>query len=390
MDEIPPTKKKCYWIWWVGCAVFFLLCGIVWGAYWVFKGQYNESTDDSYVNGNMIMINPFEEGIIVSILADNAQMVEKGQPLLELDRHDFQIALDKAQAELGDAVRKTVQLFFRVEELEAKIEVAGARVSRAHLDYEHRAALVEEGGVSREDFEHSEIELVAATANLREIEKEWAEAEAQIINTTPFTHPHVEKSKAALRHAFLALHRCTVLAPTRGIITQRRAQVGQWVRKYEPLMALVPPDQIWVDANFREVSLKHLRVGQPVELTSDMYGSDVKFHGRIIGLNPGTGSVFSILPPQNATGNWIKIIQRVPVKIALNSEEVKTYPLVLGLTLLTKVDTHDRSGFRLPKIQPKGEIYATDAFTNELAGVEQMIQQIFIQNCSCAVETHVY
>ncbi|HSX37393.1 MAG TPA: HlyD family efflux transporter periplasmic adaptor subunit [Chlamydiales bacterium] len=380
MQSVKSNHYTKIWIW---AILFFLIVAIGWLFYWVVWGQFKEKTNDAYVNGNMIVIKPFEKGIVVSILADNAQMVAKGQPLVELNRHDFEIALGKAKADLAQAVRDVVQMFLKTEELSSKMKVFEAKVARARVDYEHRADLVEDGSVSREDFEHSELDFAAALAALAETEKEWAEAVAEIQNTTPFTHPRVEMAKAAVKKSYLALHRCTVLAPTSGIITQRNVQVGQWVEAAEPLMALVPLEEIWVDANFREVELKNIRIGQPVKLIADMYGQDTIFRGRIAGLNPGTGSVFSILPPQNATGNWIKIIQRVPVKINLNGEELKERPLVLGLSMTVTIDTHDRSGARLPATKMNRPIYQTDIYANELKGVDEMIQEILTQNCSC-------
>jgi membrane fusion protein, multidrug efflux system len=368
--------KKAFWI----ATVFFLLCGAGWCLYWVIWGQYSESTNDAYVNGNMVMVTPQESGIITTILADNTQLVEAGQVLIEIDRHDFEIALEKAKADLADTVRLVAQLFLKVEELEAKYVGAEAELIRANLDYGHRAALVADQSVSKEDFEHSETTLVAAEAKVKEVGKELEAARVEVQNTQIATHPKVEQAKAVLRQAFLALYRCEVRAPTRGIITQRRAQVGQWVGASDPLMALVPIDQMWVDANFREVSLKHLRIGQRVELVSDMYGSDVKFHGEIVGLNPGTGSVFSILPPQNATGNWIKIVQRIPVKISLHPLELKLSPLVLGLSMTVTVDTHDRKGLRLPHLSPAVPIYLSQIYEDELVGAEPIIEQIVRDN----------
>jgi membrane fusion protein (multidrug efflux system) len=214
------------------------------------------------------------------------------------------------------------------------------------------------------------------------VDKELLGAIAEVENTTVATHPKVDQAKAAFRKAFLALHRCTVRAPTYGIITLRKAQLGQWVKAQDPLLSLVPLDEIWVDANFREVSLKNLRIGQPVELFSDMYGRWKKFHGQVVGLNPGTGSVFSVLPPQNATGNWIKIVQRVPVKIALNPEELKTEPLVLGLSMTAKIDTHERSGLRLPQSAAPKPIYRSEVYEEELRGVDELIEAVISTNTS--------
>jgi membrane fusion protein (multidrug efflux system) len=390
-DPAPPlpapdrSQRKHKFFFW-GALFFFVLCGLIWFMYWLIWGQFYESTEDAYVTGNMIMVTPQEWGIITSILVDNAQLVDAGQPILEIDRHDYEIALEGAKADLGDAVRKSTQMFIQVEQLKAKKEASKADLVRAVLDYEHRKALVSDASVSVEDFEHSETTLAAAWATYRETDKMLAGAAALVENTTVATHPIVEQAKASLKKAFLSLHRCTVLAPARGIITQRRAQVGQWVNASDPLMALVPLDQIWVDANFREVSLKNLRIGQPIEMHADMYGRGVHFHGKVVGLNPGTGAVFSILPPQNATGNWIKIIQRVPVKIGLELKEIEQYPLMLGLSTTVTVDTHDRSGDRLPGAAPVEAVYSTDVYEDELSGVDEMIDQIIADNSQYPAE----
>jgi len=373
------SKKRTIWI---GLTtLLFVLLALFFFIYWWIWGQFEESTNDSYVNGNMIILTPQVEGIVTAIYVDNTELVEPGQPVIELDRHFYEIALDQAKAVLADRVRQVSQLFLQVEELEASQKVAMAALIRAALDYEHRAALVEEGGVAREEFEHSQTTLLSAYATLTEVEKSYEKALVEVNHTTLTTHPKVEQAKALLRQAFLLLHRCTVLAPTRGIISQRKAQVGQWVKAEDPLMALVPIDQIWVDANFREVSLKYLRIAQPVEMVSDMYGEEIKFHGQVVGLNPGTGSVFSILPPQNATGNWIKIVQRVPVKIGFSDlDELKRRPLLLGLSMTVTVDTHDRHGMQLPETAHETVLYSTSSYENELLGVEQIIDDIIEKN----------
>jgi membrane fusion protein, multidrug efflux system len=376
--KAPPNKKHKWALW--GSIGFFTLSGFVWLIYWLVWGQFHETTNDSYVNGNMIMITPQEPGIVTTILADNAQLVEAGQPLVELDRHDYEIALQAARANLGNTVRQVVGLFLKVKELEAKREVTEADLFRARLDYQHRLALVTDISVSKEDFEHSEAAFAAAIATVAQVGRQLAAAKAEVENSTVPTHPLVERAKSNLRTAFLALHRCTVLAPARGIVTQRKAQVGQWIKGSDPLMSLVPLDQIWVDANFREVDLKNIRIGQPVELFSDMYGRGQKYHGRVVGLNPGTGSVFSILPPQNATGNWIKIVQRIPVKISLDPEELKARPLVLGLSMTVTIDTHTRTGLQLPAQAPAVAVYSTGIYIDELEGVDQMVDKIISDN----------
>lgn len=363
----------------------FILCGVLYLLYWFMYAQYYESTDDAYVNGNMLTITPLEEGIVTQILADNTQMIKLGQPLVELDRHDHEILLEKAQADLAQTVRMVAQMFITVEELDAKRDVYKANLIRAIRDYEHRALLVDDGSISREDFEHSQTTLYAAYAALRETENEHKISLAAVQNTLIPNHPLVEQSKARLRTEFLALHRCTVLSPVEGIVTQRNVQIGEKVKASDNLMSVIPLQEIWVDANLREVNLKNLRIGQPVVLFSDMYGRSQKFKGRVIGFNPGTGSVFSVLPPQNATGNWIKIVQRVPVKIGLDPEEIKKYPLFLGLSITVKVDTHDRKGVRLPEAITTKPIYSTPVYDDELDGADEMIDQIIFINTPTAL-----
>jgi membrane fusion protein, multidrug efflux system len=381
MAESGTPKKSHKMAYWIAGFVFILL-GLAYVVYWIIWGQFHERTNDAYVNGNLIMVTPQEEGIITAILVDNTQLVVAGQPIVQLDPHDYEIALDRAKADLADSVRTVTQMFIKVKELEAKREVNESEFVRARLDYDHRKALVGDKSVSLEDFQHSETTLAGAYAALNEVQEELLGAIAEVENTTIPTHPKVEQAKAAVKKAFLALHRCQVLAPASGIISQRRAQVGQWVRAADPLLSLIPIDQMWVDANYREVELKNLRVGQPVKIISDMYGHDVEFHGKVVGLNAGTGSVFSVLPPQNATGNWIKIIQRVPVKISLKAEEVKEHPLVLGLSMTVSTDTHDRTGLRLPKSAPVQVLYQSDVYDDELAGVDEIIEEIIRDNIS--------
>ena len=320
------------------------------------------------------------------ILADNTNFVQEGQPLIEINRHDFEIALQMAKANLAESVREVCSLFIQVEELKAKKQSAQANLLKAKREFEHRKMLVEDKSVSLENFEHSQTTLSSALGQVKQVEKELAMAIAKVTNTTIENHPLIEKAKSALRSSFLSLNRCTVRSPVSGIITLRKAQVGQWVAPSTPLLSVVPLDQIWVDANFREVSLKNLRVGQQVELYSDMYGKRQKFHGKIIGLNPGTGSVFSILPPQNATGNWIKIVQRVPVKISLDSKELERNPLVLGLSMTVTAETKNRIGPQLPELSAPATLYATSTYKDELLGADEIIESILRENMYTVTE----
>ena len=366
---------------WVSiCTALFLVAIIVFTVAWLIWWRFEEETDDAYVNGNMILITPQQKGIITTILADNTQLVEEGQPILELDKTDYEIALNRAKAELGNAVRSVVQMFVKVKELEAKRDASRADFLRACLDYKHRRELVDDQSVSVEEFEHSQTSALSAFSGYKEVEQELEAARARVGNTTVSRHPEVERAKANLQAVFLELHRCVVRAPARGIITQRKAQVGGWVQAADALMSLVPIDQVGVDANYREVDLKNLRIGQPVHLKSDMYGDEVIFKGTIVGLNPGTGSVFSILPPQNASGNWIKILQRIPVKISLDADQIKNFPLMLGLSMTATTYTRDRTGQRLSRTVVRKPIYKTNVYSQELEGVDEMTRKIIAEN----------
>ena len=378
VDPTPLAKKRRYLT--AYALGLFLLIGLSYGIYWVLWGRFYEKTDDAYVNGNMITLTPQVDGIITSIWADNAQKVKEGQLIVQLDPHDYQIAFEQKKAQLGESVRFVARLFTKVQELEAALEVKKAALVRANLDFMHRKVLVEDASVSKEDFEHSETSLYGAFASVLETEKELEAAYQEVQGTDLLTHPLVLLSKEGVKQAYLNLHRCNILSPAEGIVTLRKAEVGTKVSAMSPLLSIVPLDQIWVDANFREVQLKDFRIGQPVVLTSDMYGRGVKFHGKLIGMNPGTGSVFSILPPQNATGNWIKIIQRIPVKISLSLKECREHPLLLGLSMYATVDIHDKMGKQLPAAIPEKPIYATNIYENELEGIDAVIEEIIIQN----------
>ena len=273
-----------------------------------------------------------------------------------------------------------VALFQTAEENKADIEVRKAEFSRAVQDFDNRQGLVEFGGVSKEDFEHAEAALLSSYASLVLAEYKYLASLAQVENTTVDTHPLVQKAKEMVRETWVNLQRCDIEAPVHGIVGQRRAQVGEWVNKGDPLLAVIPFDQMWVDANFKEVQLTNIRLGQPVKMTSDIYGGDVVFHGTVIGINGGTGSVFSVLPPQNATGNWIKIVQRLAVRICLDPEEIKRHPLRLGLSMEVTVDIHDVEGNFVPEEKPCQAIYETDVFENQERGSEEIIQEIIRQN----------
>lgn len=358
----------------------FLSLGFFFLTYQLIWGQYREHTTDAYVQGNMVMINSQIVGTVSTIYVDNTQLVEEGQKLLELDPTDATLDLNLKKAELGESLRRVVAMFAKVEETKAEVEIAQAELTKAIQDFEHRQGVLNLGAVTIEDFEHSQAALASAAASLIFSRFRHKAAEAQVKNTTVLMHPLVIQAKQNVEQAWVNLKRCTLLSPVKGIVAKRKAQVGERMDMQTPAMAVVPLDQIWVEANFTEKQLSHVRIDQPVKIRSDFYGGEMFFYGKVVGLEAGTGNVFSLLPPQNATGNWIKIVQRLPVRIEIPLEQIEKYPLRLGLSLEVTIDTHNRKGKELPSILPTQERYTSDIYSKQMEGVEELIAQIIEDN----------
>lgn len=364
-------------------SVGIFLIGTAYFIYWITYGRFHEYTDDAYVNGNTVMITAQVPGIVTTIYVQDTDYVTKDTPLVQLDTTDHQITLEKTKQDLAETVREVAQLFASARQKEAEIEELKAIFIKKALDYERRTSLVSSGSVSKEDFEHATSDMASAYFALIATEEAYFGLMAQIDNTTIETHPLVDNAKQAVREAWVNLRRCTLYAPVSGIIAQRTVQVGKWVEPTQALLSVVPLDQMWIDANFKEVQLSRMRVGQPVRLKADMYGGSVAFQGTVVGVGGGTGSVFSVLPPQNATGNWIKIVQRVPVRIDLPPKMLQEHPLRLGLSMEVTVDTTNTEGSMSPAPRPL-EIprFATDIYNREEEGVDQVIEDIILANMS--------
>ncbi len=358
----------------------FLLIGVIVFIYWAKVLRFEQYTDDAYVNGNMVELTPQVPGIVTSINVDNTDYVEEGQVLIELDETDYRFAFEMAKNDLAETVRSVVQMFIRVEELRAELEQKDAELFKTEKDYQNRVNLVGVGGVSKEEFEHVEAAYVSALSSRKETYHALQSAIAQVQNTTVSTHPNVKRGADSVKDAYVNLQRCAILAPMSGYVAQRSAQLGEYVNLSEPLLALIPLDELWVDANYKETQLAKVRIGQSVKMKSDLYGRSVVFFGKIIGINPGTGSVFSALPPQNATGNWIKIVQRVPVRVSLDPQELKNNPLWLGLSMDVTVDIHDTSSEMLSEPRRAKPIYKTKIYREQEKGVYPIIEQIIQEN----------
>jgi membrane fusion protein (multidrug efflux system) len=320
------------------------VCGVGYGAYWFLYARHFESTDDSYVNGDVVQITSEVPGTVIGLHADDTQFVARGQALLELDPADAEVAVRDAEANLARAVRAVRTLFAQADQLRAEIVDREVALHQAEQDYQRRTGLLSDGAVSSEEFKHTADTMTLMRATLTAARERLRATTAQIDGTTVDTNPQVLAAAAAVRAASLALRRTRITAPVSGVVARRSVQVGQRVAAGTPLMGVVPLDTVWVDANFKEVQLRDMRVGQPVTLRADIYGRKAVYHGKLVGLSAGSGTAFALLPSQNASGNWIKIVQRLPVRVALDPAELRAHPLRIGLSVTSTVDLRDTSG----------------------------------------------
>ena len=358
----------------------FALIGAGYGAYWALALRYEQSTDDAYVNGNVVQITPQIAGTVVGIAADDTQFVNAGQTLVQLDPADVKIALEQADAKLAKTVREVRGLFATTAQLRANVDVRNADVARVAEDLRRRERLASSGAVSGEELQHARDALSSAQAALIAAQQELAANQARVDRTTVANHPDVQSAAAQVHDAYLDVARTQLPAPVSGYVAKRSVQLGQRVAPGAPLMAIVPLDEVWVDANFKEPQLAAMRAGQPVALTADLYGRKVRYHGVVAGFGAGTGSAFALLPPQNATGNWIKIVQRVPVRIALDRHELAEHPLQIGLSMQVDVDTRQRAGARLPQPTLPTPASTTDVYDSVDADAAQRVKAIIVAN----------
>ena len=363
-----------------GLAAVVVLVGIIWALYHFLVGRWYESTDDAYVNGNVVQITPQIPGTVVSIGADDNDYVREGQPLVKLDRSDAQVALAQAEADLAASVRKVRGLYSGVSSSQADVAAREVAVAQARADYKRREGLARTGAISAEELSHAREALTAAESGLAAVKGQLATTRALVENTQVASHPEVQAAAAKVRAAYLDLQRDTLVAPVSGHVAKRSVQVGQRVQPGTPLMAVVPLTQVWVDANFKETQLTDMRIGQPVTLTSDLYGGGVEYHGRVEGLGVGTGSAFSLLPAQNATGNWIKIVQRLPVRIAINADELQKHPLRIGLSMDAEVNLHNQNGPILSQNAPAKPVLSTDVYQRSSKQADALIAKIVADN----------
>jgi membrane fusion protein (multidrug efflux system) len=375
------------WRWLIGAGSTFAVIALAYGVYWAQVLRYRQSTDDAYVGGNVVQITPQISGTVVAIGADDTQFVKAGQALVRLDQADAKVALDQAEAQLARTVRDVRNLYATSAQLQAAVQVQETDLAAAQSDLARRRQLGASGAVSGEELQHATDAAKGAAAGLAAVRQQLAANRARVDGTTLENHPQVRDAAAAVRAAYLTFSRTELPAPVAGLVARRNVQLGQRVSPGTPLMAVVPLEQVWVDANFKEPQLERMRVGQPVKLTADLYGTHVVFHGSVAGFGAGTGAAFSLLPAQNATGNWIKIVQRVPVRIALDPREIAARPLQIGLSMKADVDVSNSEGARLPQVASSSPTWSTDVFGSGNAAADSRVHAIIAANLSDAART---
>lgn len=384
--EVPDaTRKRKTWL--LALLLVLILAGAAGWAWYSLIGRWHESTDDAYVNGNVVEITPLVTGTVTSIGADDGDLVHAGQVLLRFDPSDSEVALQASEAKLARTVRQVRGLYSNVDALKAQMQTRQAELKKARENYARRKVLADSGAIAAEELSHSRDDLTAAQSALDNARQQLNTSTALIDDTVVSSHPDVMAAASDLRQAYLDNARTTLVAPVTGYVAKRTVQLGQRLQPGTATMAVIPLDQVWIDANFKETQLRDMRIGQPVEITADLYGGEVKYSGTVDSLGAGTGSAFALLPAQNATGNWIKIVQRVPVRVHLNPEQLKDHPLRIGLSTVVEVDLHDQSGPALAQQPPQQASYTTQVYDRQLAEADRLIAQLIHDNSAASGKT---
>ncbi len=347
-------------------AMIFIVIGALWAAYWVLVLSKREKTDDAYVNGNRVVISAQISGTVIAVLADDTQLVNAGQVLVKLDPIDAQTALSRASSALAQTVRQVRQQKATAGQYDSEIETRQLQLAGAQADLAKREPLVAEQAIAGEEVRHAQESVQLARSALIQAERQSLSAHALVDGTPVESNPAVLQAKDAYRDAWIAAQRNAVIAPVTGYVAERSVQLGQHIQAGEALMTVIPLHSLWVDANFKEVQLRDLRIGQKAQVRSDLYGGSFIFHGHVQGMSAGTGAAFSLLPPQNASGNWIKVVQRVPVRIIIDDNDLIKSPLRVGLSATVTVDTTSRDGPVLATQASERPVGDTRVYTQDL------------------------
>ena len=346
-------------------AVIFVVIGLLWGLFWLLVLSKRERTDDAYVNGNKVVISSQVAGTVIAVLADDTQFVKAGQVLVRLDPVDAETGLARSASALGQAVRQVRQQKLNADQFDSMIATRRLELARAEADLAKREPLLADSAIAPEEVRHARESVLLARAALTQAERQATASHALVDGAGVEDNPAVLQAKTAYRDAWIAAQRNAVVAPVSGYVAERSVQLGQHVTAGQAMMTVIPLNALWVDANFKEVQLRHLRIGQPAEVRSDLYGGSFVYHGRVKGMAAGTGAAFALLPAQNASGNWIKVVQRVPVRIQMDDSDLAKSPLRVGLSAMVTVDTTNEDGPVLAKEaadQPVGntQVYIPD------------------------------
>jgi membrane fusion protein (multidrug efflux system) len=361
-------------------AAVVVLALVAWALWYAFVGRWHVDTDDAYVQGNVVTITPQTVGTVTAITAEDGMRVEAGQVLVRLDATDAQVGYDQAVANLANTVRQVRGLYSSVTAAQGEIRGREAAVAKLRADVARRSGLVATGAVSAEELGHAREDLAAAEAALASARGNLSRNRALVDATTVRDQPQVKAAASQVRAAYLAMQRGGIVAAVGGYDAKRSVQLGQRVQPGQPLMTVIPLEQVWVEANFKETQLAKMHIGQPVELHSDLYGDDVTYTGHVSSLGLGTGSAFSLLPAQNASGNWIKIVQRVPVRIELDPKQLAAHPLRLGMSMSVDVGIRDQDGGVLPAATPAKPVLSTQAYAKQLSDADALIHDIVQDN----------
>ncbi|MCL6392744.1 multidrug efflux MFS transporter periplasmic adaptor subunit EmrA [Pectobacterium atrosepticum] len=358
----------------------FVVLGCAWLVYWFLVLRHHQSTDDAYVAGNQIQIMAQVTGSVTHVNVDNTDFVKQGQVLVELDPTDALQTFERAKTALANSVRQTHQLIINSKQYQANIELRQTELNKAQSDLSRREALGNANAIGREEVQHARDAVATAKAALEVARQQYQANQAMILDTPLEKQPAIQQASVEMRDAWLALQRTKIVSPIDGYISRRSVQIGARISSTSALMAVVPANHLWVDANFKETQLANMRIGQPATVIADIYGDDVVYQGKVVGLDMGTGSAFSLLPAQNATGNWIKVVQRLPVRIEIDPKQVAEHPLRIGLSALVNVDTANTEGSALSETSRTTPAYQSDALTLDLTPVNQDISAIIQAN----------
>lgn len=361
-------------------AAVFIVIGILWAIYWVLVLSKRERTDDAYVNGNKVVLSAQVPGTVIAVLTDDTQLVHAGEILVKLDPADAEVNLARAESALAQTVRQVRQQRATAHQYDALIATRKIELARAATDFQKREPLLAADAIAPEEVRHAREAVELARAALDESVREAGAAHALVDGVGVKDNPAVLQAKSAFRDAWITAKRNAVLAPVTGYVADRSVQLGQHIQAGQALMTVIPLNRLWVDANFKEVQLRDLRIGQAAEVRSDLYGGGQMFHGRVTGMSAGTGAAFALLPAQNASGNWIKVVQRVPVRIEVDAGDLAKAPLRVGLSATVTVDTSDRSGPVLAGKSADRPVGDTQVYTQDLDQANAAAEAIIARN----------